>query len=261
MSFDINSISTEKRTLPPRMVLLGTPKVGKTTFASKAPNVIMLPVKGEEGADDMECAKFPTAESFNDVLTAMQTLAEQEHGFQFVCIDSISALERIVFEHVCEKEKASSIEKVGNGYGKGYIEAMTYWSRLLACIDYLRTERGMGCILIGHTKIRTVNDPLATPYDAYIWDVNDRLAGMLDKWADCTLFANMKIVTNVIEESTSKKTKDKDDRRTANVDMRVLLTQRRPSHPGGGRGVYGRIPYELPLDWDKFIEAVTAASN
>ena len=41
--------------------------------------------------------------------------------------------------------------------------------------------------------------------------------------------------------------------------MRFLYTQKRPSHPGGGRGMYGALPYELPLDWASFQAAVAAA--
>ena len=41
--------------------------------------------------------------------------------------------------------------------------------------------------------------------------------------------------------------------------QRFLFTQKRPAHPGGGRGIYGRLPYELPLDWSIFEKAIADA--
>jgi 3-mercaptopyruvate sulfurtransferase SseA len=92
MAFNLKDISHEARHLPPRIVLLGTPKVGKTTWAANAPGAVLIPIKGEEGADDMTCAKFPTAQTFDDVMEALGTLATAEHGYQFVVIDSATAL-------------------------------------------------------------------------------------------------------------------------------------------------------------------------
>ena len=61
MQFGLNSIQQGKVNRPPRIILLGTPKVGKTSFACQSPNPILLPIKGEEGADDMDIPKFPVA--------------------------------------------------------------------------------------------------------------------------------------------------------------------------------------------------------
>jgi len=40
-----------------------------------------------------------------------------------------------------------------------------------------------------------------------------------------------------------------------------LFTQKRPGHPGGGRGVYGRLPYKLPLSWEAFTNAASEAAQ
>jgi len=42
---------------------------------------------------------------------------------------------------------------------------------------------------------------------------------------------------------------------------RYLFTRKTPAHPGGGRGVYGQLPYELPLQWSAYSEAVAAVIN
>ena len=74
MGFDLNSIKRGVEHKAPRIVLLGVEKIGKSTFASGADNPIVLPIKGEEGVDDLDVAKFPRAETFDDVLQAVSTL-------------------------------------------------------------------------------------------------------------------------------------------------------------------------------------------
>lgn len=248
MAFNLASITRETRSLPPRMIVLGTPKVGKTTFASQADEVVLLPITGEEGADAVTCAKFPTAQTFEDVLSALGSLATEEHSFKFVAIDSTSALERVIWSAACTANKWQSIETPG--FGKGYVEALSYWSRLMEALDWLRNNKGMGSILIGHVKVRVFNDPLSDPYDVYQWDVQDRAASAMLKWSDCILFARHKQVTKKVGA------KERPDTHAVGSGERVLLTQERPAHPGGGRGVYGHLPYELPLDWAAWQNAV-----
>ena len=251
MAFDLASISCEARHLPPRVLLLGTPKVGKTTFAASAPGVVLLPIKGEEGADDMACAKFPTAHTYNDVIAALTTLATAEHNYQFIAIDSATALERLVWEHTCQTEDWKNIEKPG--FGKGYATALSHWNRVIDGLDYLRNTRGMGCILIGHVKVKIFNDPQFEPYDTFIWDIKDNAASMITKWADCTLFARQKQFVKQVGDGPQKET------HAVGSGERCLYTQERPAHPGGGRGVYGRLPYELPLNFTAWMDAVGAA--
>jgi hypothetical protein len=250
MAFSLKDVTHEARHLPPRIILLGTPKVGKTTFAASAPGAILIPVKGEEGADDMTCAKFPTAHTLDDVMAALGTLATEPHEFQFVVIDSATALERLVWEATCKAEQWPNIEKPG--YGKGYVCALSQWQKIMEALDWLRNNRGMGVILIGHVKSKVYNDPLLEPYDAFMWDIKDNAASAFIKWADCVLFARPRQFVKQVGDGLKTET------HAIGGGERCLFTQERPAHPGGGRGVYGRLPYELPLNFDAWAGAVAA---
>ena len=157
MAYDLSSIQQGRADRPPRIMLLGTEKIGKSTFASQFPNPVFIPIKGEEGIDALSCAAFPTVSRFSEIIEALRTLGEQEHDYKTIVIDSTSALEPLIFAQVCEKNNWENIEKAG--YGKGYIEALSEWRKLQECLDWLRKEKGMASILIGHVVVRTFHDP------------------------------------------------------------------------------------------------------
>lgn len=257
MAFDLTSITSGKVDLPPRIIILGTPKIGKSTFGGSAPDVVAIPIKGEEGVDDIACAKFPTCRTFDDVCAALGTLAEGDHKFRYVMLDSSSTLEPMIWDVTCREigdkngRPCGNIELVGGGFGKGYTSALTYWRRITETLDYLRSERHMGCIITGHVKVKVFNDPLVDPYDQFQWDIHQQASSCLLKWADAILFARYQQYTRTLEDAGKV--------RASGSGERKLYTQERPAHPGGGRGAYGRLPYELPLAWADWQAAVQAA--
>ena len=238
---------------PPRIILAGVEKIGKSTFASGAPNPIVIPIVGEEGIDSLDVASTPVVTSYCELIDALTMLANQEHDFETVVIDSVSTLEPIIWEHLCTESGVSGIEKVGGGFGKGYVEAVEKWREIMGGLDYLRNERGMGCILIGHVVVKAFTDPVNESYDTYELDIHKKASSALMRWSDCILFANNKVAIKQDDKSGKKRAIERADR--------VLFTQRRPAHPGGGRGVYGQLPYELDLSWGAFALAVENAGK
>lgn len=269
MALSLASISCKAQLRAPRGLLLGVEKIGKTTFACGCrigPNgelleqgvnsPILLPIKGEEGADDLEVPSFPTINTFDELMEAIGVLYSEEHPYKTVVIDSASALEPIVWDHLCQRAGVSGIEKVGGGYGKGYIEAASCFRQILDGLDALRGAKNMASFLIGHVKVKRFDDPEGDSYDRYQFDVHDRTANLVYRWADTILFAGTKVVTVAEDVGFNK-----DRKRGVDISggSRFLFTQKRPAHPGGGRGAYGRLPYELPLDWTAFQTAVSNA--
>jgi len=123
-------------------------------------------------------------------------------------------------------------------------------------LDALR-DKGIAVVLIGHVKVKRFDDPLGDSYDQYQFDVHEKVSNSLFRWSDCILFANTK--TAVKKEDVGF---NKEKKRAVDVTRaRYLFTQKTPGHPGGGRGVYGRLPYELPLSWDAFTSAVSDAAQ
>ncbi len=249
MAISLSSISKGKAAKAPRIVLLGVEKIGKSRFAASAPSPIFIPIKGEQGLDFIDAAKFPVCENYGALMECLASLCEEKHDFKTVVIDSASALEPLIWSQTCiDNGGAASIEKVGGGYGKGYVEAMKYWRDLQAALDYLRDSLDMSCILIGHVKVKGFNNPLTDPYDTYMFDVNEKAANLWYRWSDCILFANHKtFARSVAEKMNGQKT----IHATAMPEP-TLFCGKSPAHPAGCRQ---KMPDELPFNYAAFAEA------
>jgi len=270
MAMTLDSISKGARMRAPRIVLLGVEKIGKTTFACGSRfengvlaetginNPIVIPCKGEEGADALDVPVFPTCNTFDEVMQAITALYNEDHEYKTVVLDSASALEPLVWDTLCQEHNVDSIEKVGGGYGKGYTEAASRFRQLRDGLDALRSEKSMASIIIGHVKVKRFDDPAGDSYDQYQFDAHERVVNSLFRWSDLILFANTKVVVKKEDQGFGKEKKRGVD---ITGGQRFLHTQKRPAHPGGGRGLYGSLPYELPLDWAAFEAAVATVAG
>lgn len=272
MAYDLSSVKKEKVLRAPRILVIGTEKIGKSSFAcgcsfepgNSVPvavglnNPIVIPVKGEEGVDDLEVACFPTVNTYDDLMGALQSLCG-EHEYQTAVLDSASTIGPMIDATVCEEFSVNNIRKVP-GFKTGEAACENKWRNILNALDYLRSEKNMASIIISHVRIKKHKNPEGDDYDKYDCDVDTTAGEMLKRWADVILFCNTKVVVKVQGEDT-KFSQAKKTGKDISGGQRFLYTQQRPAHPGGGRGVYGRLPYELPLDWKAFSDAVALAAQ
>jgi hypothetical protein len=251
------------------MIVLGLEKLGKSTFSCGSHfeggqlvqtgmnSPVVIPVRGEEGMDALSVPVFPTCNSFDEIMECIGALYQEDHEHKTVVLDSASAMEPLVWDALCKENNVTSIEKVGGGYGKGYIESVARWRQLLDGLDALRSHKNMASIIIGHVKVKRFDDPAGDSYDQYQFDINEKAANLLFRWADVILFCNTKVAVKREDTGFGEKKRGIDTTGGA----RYLFTQKRPAHPGGGRGFYGQLPYELPLDWLAFENAVAEAAS
>ncbi len=268
MAINLASISKGLVTKAPRMIILGVEKIGKSSFACGTSfkdgklaetgmnSPIVIPTKGEEGVDSLDVPVFPTCNKFTEVLDCIGSLYNEDHEYRSVVLDSASAMEPLVWDQLCEDHQVESIEKVDGGYGKGYTMAVDKWRQLTEGLDALRAEKNMSSIIIGHVKVKRFDDPQGDSYDQYQFDINDKAVNLLFRWADLILFANTKVAVKKEDKGFGNEKKRGID---TTGGQRFLYTQKRPAHPGGGRGIYGSLPYEMPLDYGAFEQAVASA--
>lgn len=248
MSFDLKSISKTRRVRAPKVVVVGTGKIGKTTFAAMAPNAIGILT--EDGADAVDAQAFPLASSLAEVYAAIDTLINQDHKFQTLFIDSLDWLEPIIQDYVCKQNNWKNIEQPG--FGKGYVAAAEEWRNLLSGLEVLRAAKGMGIILIAHDKIKRIEDPLTEGYDSHVLKLHDRAAALVSEWADVIGYAGYRIFTSKTDAGFGNK-----ETKATTTGERILHVEPHPAHCGGNR--FGLS--NMPLDWVAFQDALTTAQS
>lgn len=248
MAFDLSSISRTRRVRAPKIVVCGAGKVGKTTFASKAPNPVGI--LAEDGSDAVDTAAFPLVQSLNDVYAAIGVLLNDEHDFATVFIDSLDWLEPMVHAHVCAQNNWVNIE--APGYGRGYVAAAAEWRNLLDGLDALRAQRNMAVILIAHDKIKRIEDPLTEGYDSHVLKLHDRASALVLEWADVIGYAGYRVFVKQTDAGYGQK-----ESKAATTGERLLHVEAHPAHCGGNRFSLKN----MPLDWASFSAALSAAQT
>lgn len=271
MAFNLESISADKAIKAPRMVILGIEKIGKTTFAAGSKfengkqvdiglnNPIIISMKGEEGADALEVPKFPTCSTYDEVLECIGSLYIEDHNFETVVIDSASALGPIIHDNVCVEFGVNNVRKVP-GFRTGECAVLQRWAALLSGLTALRDEKNMASIIIGHVKVKKHKNPEGDDWDCYDFDMDMGEGDELKRWADIIGFCNTKVTIKKEGQDTTF-SKSKKTAIDLNKGQRFLYTQKNPAHPGGGRGIYGHLKDEIPLDWASFQDAVIEAAK
>ncbi len=239
-----------RRQRPRKTLIYGVEGIGKSTLAAGCPGVIFLPT--ENGVDDIDCESFEPTTNYEASIEALGWLAESDHKYEGVAVDSADWLLRYASEYLCRTNNVKSIEDLGGGYGKGHPMLAEFWaSKVLKTLDYLHQQRGMAVILIAHAAVRPFNDPRSSPYDRYApaFPENPKhpqasIGNMLREWCDEVLFCNYKVYTKTEETGFNKA------RTTAQGSGdRVLFTTEKPTHLAKNR--LG-MPDEIPLTWSDY---------
>jgi hypothetical protein len=233
----LNQIQRGKTPAPRRTLVYGVHGVGKSTFGSMTEAPVFI--QTEDGLGNIECERFPLAAQYADVIAALSELYTEPHEYRNVVLDSLDWLERLIFADVCKKRGVESIEDIG--YGKGYIFALTNWREVLAGLDALRNDRGMGVILIAHAQIERFANPETDTYDRYSPRLHKQASSLIQEWADEVLFCTYSVHTKTSEEGFGRK-------RVVGLGTgeRIIRTTERPAHVAKNRL---SLPDEIPLDY------------
>lgn len=227
MTFDLTSIQSGPSADPPRILIYADGGVGKNTFAANAKNPIFI--RTEDGCGNLDIKTFPICKSFHDVLSCLQTLGEQEHGFETLVVDSLDWLEPLIWDYVLETnprtEKGQPATDINSyGYGKGYALAMDVWETFITCLNTLRDQKHMTILLIAHAHIKKYDDPENGSYDTYRIKLNEKAAAKLVEDMDMVLFAKFQTVIQ-----TDKSTFGQEKKRAIGGFNRVIYTQTKPA--------------------------------
>jgi hypothetical protein len=246
----LSQIITGIQSDPFRFLLHGVEGVGKTTCAAKAPYPIF--VTTEDGAGRIDVPKFPIAESFDDVISNLNSLLTEQHSYSTVVVDSIDWLEKLAVQQILEgNPQAKTLADFG--YGQGYARLIPLFEQVIDMLNQLRRKKAMNIVLISHSKMEKIEDPSGGAYDQSSPRLDKRINGLVREWVDIIGFATYAI-TKVEEKSgfntrtVAKPVKDADG------NDRVLFLESTPAIVAKNR--YSGMPNKMPLDGEAFFAAL-----
>lgn len=241
------AVTSERRLPPLRVLIYGPGGVGKTTFASSAKDAIVI--GAEDGADLVKVARFPPAETWQDVLDAVTTLRDEKHSYRTAVLDSVDWMEQLIVTHVCAKHKKESLESFG--YGAGFALVFDEMRAFIAQLERLRRDKEMATVAIAHSAVKPFNNPEGENFDRYELKLqaskNASVAGLWKEWPDFMLFANFETLTS---KEKNKPVKGE------STGERYLYTQRTAAYDAKSRLA---LPAQLPVEWAAFARAVKEA--
>jgi hypothetical protein len=235
-------------------VILGTNKIGKTTFLAEAPKVVFLDL--ENSTREIKGAvRFPVPDpgkpwTWERVNSNMDWLLTADHDRQSLAIDVVDELEKVIHAElirrkptVVDRKTVIEIKTIEDyPYSGGYKMTVDIWRELALKLERLRRERKMNILMASHAAIRMVENAAGENYEQWDMSVHKYLAGEIRGWVDAILFAEYRLV--VKRKSNFDKGKGLD-----NAGARVIHTEERPAFRAGNR--YS-LPFELDLSWDAF---------
>ena len=239
MAISLDSIKRNSIERAPFIVIHGPPGAGKTTFAAGAEKPIFI--RAEDGLGALDVDAFPVANSYQDIIDSLAALFEDGHGYKTVVIDSLSALEPMIWARVAADAGVKNLEDIG--FGKGYMYAMDYWQDITNACKGL-AKRGITPILIAHSEIRKHDAPDADPYDRYQIKLHKRAFALMIEQADVIGFAHVPVHVKKSEESRNKAVR-KGSHQLQITDSPAVVAKNRYN-----------MPENVALDWDTFAESV-----
>jgi len=227
----LESVISKSKPSAPKGIITGPPGVGKTTFAARAEESIIIDC--ENGAGAIPCQRTPYLATWPEIDQWLLAIEQEQHDYKTMAIDSLDWLLRRLEEHVSGSpgQVDQTLNRSHGGYGNGKQVLKNHvYQCLLPTLDRI-VNRGIAVILLAHTKRSEITDVDGVTRELTTPDLPDEFQNIFVEWADFVCLAN----------------KDVDG-------QRVMITAETPSAMAKNR--YG-MPPVIPFDWQSFVGAVS----
>jgi len=262
-AFTLADVITKGESLPNRYALHAREGWGKTSFGAQAVKPFFLQTRGETGLDTLidsgqlpEIPHFPEIQAWEELLSAVSLLADGDHPYRTLVIDTVNGAERLLYEYVCRTQFAGDWTDRGfMGYMRGYEVSLADWRMFLNALDELRTKRKMVIFFLIHTKVKTFKNPEGPDYDRWTPDMHEKCWSLTHKWLDCVLFGNFDVGVKGTTDATKKG-------KASEAIFRTLHTQQRPAFDAKNRM---GLPEEIDMGssaadgWNSFTSALKSS--
>jgi hypothetical protein len=243
--YSIENETSGKLNTPFKLLIYGSPGIGKSTFASEAPRPTFIEIGS--GSSKIDVKRQPEPSNWNEVFDALDYVGNSKSRYDTIVIDPVNWFERLVDKYVCENNKVKG-KSVGNidefDYGKGHALARAEWRRLTIRLDELLVA-GFNIILVAHSQVKSFKNPIGEDYDRFRPDMNSRSADLLMQWVDDILYASYDMETYEDKKGQIKGT-ESGKRIIHTVESAGWIAKNRCS-----------LPVQLPLSWLSYADATS----
>lgn len=244
---DMSKIVAERSSSAIKVLIYGTEGAGKTRFGAFSPKPIFLCSENGLIAPDLRSIPaFPTPDTWDDVLAAVEYLKTADHQYKTLVIDSLDWLTQHAKALVTAREKMSPSDF--DSYGRGEKFVFDLWVQLISALDALQASRGMHVIAIAHATNETVQNPLGDDYARFQLALAKKAAERWKQWPDYLLFMSQELFTK----------KGKDDKTAKGIiGGHRIYTERSAGFDAKNRiNLPAEIEYETANPWRNFALAV-----
>jgi DNA polymerase III delta prime subunit len=216
------------------ILLYGPTKVGKTTFASHAENALFLAT--EPGLNALAVFSVGIT-NWAEMLSACAEVAGGKHDFKTIVVDTVDNAYSFCADHVC-KENGWSHPSEG-AYGRGFAAVNNEFRRVLLKLAQLP----YGLLLISHSQEKEIETKTGK-YSRITTTLPEGARKIVIGLMDLVLLCEVSAVRGETGEYSYK---------------RIIKTKPTPEYDAGDRT--GRLPEEIPLDYDEFAKSFAKATK
>jgi len=159
----------EKR--PIIATICGDAGTGKSSLAASFPKPIFI--RAEDGVNRIERSvstpdAFPVIREADEVFAQLMALLNEEHEYQTLVVDSVTALDTIFTADVLKKDgRAKTLSTACGGYGAGYDMLAAAHGRVRKAAAVLNARKNMNVIFIAHADLENMRLPDVDDYLRY----------------------------------------------------------------------------------------------
>lgn len=215
------------------VLVYGQPKIGKSTFCASAEGALFLAC--EAGLNSLNVHQLPV-NSWLEMGQAAKEIADGNHDFKTVVVDTVDNAYKFCLEHVCAKANIQHPSDLD--FGKGYGMVNNEFQRFLTKLSLLP----YGLILVSHAQDKLFKNKTAE-ITKTIPTLPDAVRKIVLGMADMILYADTETVVGADGKPQLK---------------RVLRSKPNPNYEAGDRT--GRLPEVFDLDYSQFLSHFNAAA-